>query len=71
VAGTFNLHLSGVGDDEWVVVEAAKGEDIDADGNYTPDATATTNLGTLHALAKAGDWRTKNKRKSAPCCFLQ
>ncbi len=47
-------------DDEWVVVEAAKGEDIDADGNYTPDATATTNLGTLHALAKASDWRTKN-----------
>jgi uncharacterized protein (TIGR02145 family) len=64
VAGTFNLTLPGVADDDWIVVTAAKGEDIDADGDGAVDTTGTANLGTIHALAKASDWRTKNLKIS-------
>ncbi len=60
IAGTFDISLPGVAGDEWILVTAAGGEDIDADGDGVADTVATENSGTLHALAKASDWRTKN-----------
>ncbi len=60
VAGTFDLDLAGITDDTWVVVSAAGGEDIDHDGNGVADTAAVQSLGTLHALARASDWRTEN-----------
>ncbi len=61
-AGAFGLVLSGAGEDDWVVVSATGGEDIDHDGDGTVDPAATSNLGTLHALAKASDWQNRNLR---------
>ncbi|MCI5189377.1 MAG: DUF1566 domain-containing protein, partial [Candidatus Electrothrix sp. AS4_5] len=46
----------------WVCVAASGGEDIDADGNGAVDTAPTANKGTLHALARASDWRTKHIR---------
>lgn len=57
LAGTFALTLADIPDDEWVLVTASGGEDIDADQDGVPDQAPTPNAGTLHALAKAGDWR--------------
>ena len=62
LAGTFTLALTGVPDDEWVLVTASGGEDIDADDNGILDQTPTPNLGTLHALARAQDWRAGGLR---------
>lgn len=62
LAGTFRLALAGVPDDEWVLVTATGGQDIDADDNGILDTAPTTNLGTLHALAKASDWRAGDLR---------
>ncbi len=59
-AGTFDLSLAGLVDNEWVVVEASGGKDIDANSNGIADTSPTQNLGTLHALARASDWRTKH-----------
>ncbi|CAK8719570.1 hypothetical protein GCAAIG_09050 [Candidatus Electronema halotolerans] len=59
-AGTFDLALAGLADNEWIVAEASGGKDIDADSNGIADASSTQNLGTLHALARASDWRTKH-----------
>ncbi|MCI5227489.1 MAG: hypothetical protein D3918_12725, partial [Candidatus Electrothrix sp. AX2] len=61
-SGTFDLSLTGVADSAWVVVAASGGKDIDADGNGAADTTPTANQGTLHALARASDWRGKNIR---------
>jgi hypothetical protein len=61
-AGTFDLSLTGVADTDWVVVAANGGADIDYNGDGVVDSQATTNAGTLHALAKAGDWRTRHLR---------
>lgn len=60
VAGTFELSLTGIADDEWIVVSAEFGEDIDHDGNGIADTAIVENLGTLHAIARASDWRTRN-----------
>lgn len=59
VGGTFELSLPGLDDDTWIVVTATQGEDIDANGDGNPDGVATVNQGTLHAIARASDWRTK------------
>jgi hypothetical protein len=61
-AGSFSLALSGVADDDWIVVSATGGEDIDHDGDGIVDTLATTSLGTIHSIAKAGDWRNKSLR---------
>ncbi|MCI5144188.1 MAG: hypothetical protein D3923_01375, partial [Candidatus Electrothrix sp. AR3] len=61
-AGTFDLALIGAADNEWIVVEATGGEDIDADGDGIADISSTPNQGTLHALARASDWRSKHLR---------
>jgi hypothetical protein len=61
-AGTFDLSLAGLADNEWVVVEASSGADIDANGDGITDTSPTENQGTLHALARASDWRTKHLR---------
>ncbi|MCI5163220.1 MAG: hypothetical protein D3917_14615, partial [Candidatus Electrothrix sp. AX5] len=61
-AGTFDLSLAGVSDSAWIVVEATGGEDIDGDGNGAADTAPTANQGTLHALARASDWRGKHIR---------
>ncbi len=61
-AGTFDLSLAGVADDDWVVVAAAGGTDIDHDGDGVVDPAPTANQGTLHAIARASDWRTKYLR---------
>lgn len=58
LAGTFKLTLPNINDDEWVLVTATGGEDIDADDNGVVDTTPTENLGTIHLLAKAGDIRS-------------
>jgi hypothetical protein len=57
LAGTFFLALTGIPDDEWILVTATGGTDIDADDDGVVDGSPTQNLGTLHALARAGDWR--------------
>ncbi len=59
-AGTFSLSLNGVDDDDWVIVLAAGGEDIDHDGDGLIDDESTTSLGALYAMAKASDWRDKS-----------
>ncbi|RWX45676.1 hypothetical protein H206_01437 [Candidatus Electrothrix aarhusensis] len=61
-AGTFDLSLAGIADSAWIVVEATGGEDIDGDGNGAADTAPTANQGTLHALARASDWRGKHIR---------
>jgi hypothetical protein len=58
VAGRFHLTLGGVGSDEWVLVSATGGRDIDFDDDGVLDATPTANQGTIYALAKASDWRS-------------
>ncbi|WP_295436617.1 DUF1566 domain-containing protein [uncultured Thiodictyon sp.] len=65
LAGTFQLALTGIADDEWVLVTATGGQDIDAADDGVADATPTTNLGTLHALATAADWRAGGLKVSA------
>lgn len=57
LAGTFSLSLVGIPDDEWILVTASSGLDIDADDDGVVDTSPTQNLGTMHALAKARDWR--------------
>ena len=57
VAGTFELGLPGVGDDEWVLVTASGGSDIDADDDGRIDGVPVPNAGTLHAIARAEEWR--------------
>jgi uncharacterized protein (TIGR02145 family) len=61
-AGTFDLSLTGVADTDWVVVAANGGADIDYNGDGVVDPAPTANCGTLHALAKAGDWRSRHLR---------
>ena len=58
LAGSFNLELTDINDDEWIVVTATGGVDIDSDDDGVIDATPTTNNGTLHAVATAADWKT-------------
>lgn len=57
LAGTFQLTLAGIPNDEWVLVTATGGQDLDANDDGVLDATPTPNQGVLHALAKAADWR--------------
>jgi hypothetical protein len=59
-AGLFVLSLNDAGNDDWIIVSATGGEDIDHDGDGSVDASPTTNQGTLHALAKASDWKNRN-----------
>ncbi|WP_207064015.1 S8 family serine peptidase [Motiliproteus sp. SC1-56] len=56
-AGSFHLALDGVPDDAWILVKATGGQDIDANDDGVLDAAPTANTGTIHALAKAADWR--------------
>ncbi len=58
VAGSFNLALTGIPDDEWVLVVVSGGQDIDANDDGSVDSSPTENKGTVHALAPAADWRT-------------
>jgi hypothetical protein len=65
LAGTFTLSLAGVPDNEWVLVSASGGMDIDANDDGHADTEPTQNYGTLHALARAVDWRAGGMRISA------
>jgi hypothetical protein len=56
-SGSFKLVLTDVSDDEWLVVSATGGEDIDVDDNGVVDTTPTNNNGTIHAIATGADWR--------------
>ncbi len=58
LAGAFFLRLGSIPDDEWILVTATGGLDLDADDDGVLDASPTDSLGTLHALAKAQDWRS-------------
>lgn len=49
-AGTFTLNLAGIKDNEWVLVTATGGVDIDADHDGLVDDRPTPNNGTLHAI---------------------
>ena len=51
------MSLDGIPDNEWVLVSATGGLDIDADDDGLLDASPTPNLGTIYGLAKAADWR--------------
>lgn len=57
-AGSFDLELTGIPADEWILVTATGGQDVDADDDGVADTTPTSNTGTIHALAKASDWQT-------------
>lgn len=56
-AGTFALALPGIPDDEWILVAAAGGQDIDANDDGLVDTTPTQNQGEIYALATAKEWR--------------
>lgn len=58
VAGRFGLDLSGIADDQWVLVSASGGYDIDPDDDGVADIPSTQNKGTLYALARASEWRS-------------
>lgn len=64
-AGSFRLELAGIPKDEWVLVTATGGLDLDADDDGVRDPAPTINLGTIHALAKAADWRLGGLKVSA------
>ncbi|MET0035467.1 MAG: LamG-like jellyroll fold domain-containing protein [Candidatus Thiodiazotropha lotti] len=61
LAGSFDFELTGIPDGEWVLVTATGGSDIDADDDGVADSSPTANSGTVHALAKAADWRAGAK----------
>lgn len=65
VAGRFGLELPGVADDEWVLVSAGGGSDIDPDDDGIVDSPPVQNNGTLYGLAKAGAWRTGSVQVTA------
>ena len=64
-AGSFDLYLSGISDDTWILVSATGGWDIDANDDGTVDASPVRNQGTLHALAKASQWRKNHIKVNA------
>jgi hypothetical protein len=64
LAGRFGLALEGISDDEWILVSAAAGMDIDADDDGAPDAPIP-NAGVFYGLAKAGEWRNGGVRVTA------
>lgn len=57
VAGSFQLTLEGIPDDEWILVAASGGTDIDANDDGVLDSSPTPNNGVAYALARAADWR--------------
>ncbi|WP_025323218.1 LamG-like jellyroll fold domain-containing protein [Deferrisoma camini] len=57
VAGTFDLPLPGVDDEEWVLVEVRGGTDVDPDDDGVRDDPGTANQGAVRAVAKAKDVR--------------
>jgi len=59
-AGEFSLNLQNIPDEEWILVSAFGGNDIDANDDGVLDASPTQNFGTIYALAKAQDWRANN-----------
>jgi len=63
--GEFSLELTGIPDDEWILVSATGGNDIDANDDGVLDAVPTQNNGTIYALAKAQDWREGGKHITA------
>lgn len=64
-SGSFDLTLNGISDDTWILVSATGGWDIDADDDGSVDANPTNNQGTLHALARASQWRQGNFKVNA------
>ncbi|WP_419608390.1 hypothetical protein [Thiolapillus sp.] len=65
VVGRFALLLDGIPDDEWILVAASGGRDIDADDDGNTNTPSTPNKGTLYGLAKAREWRNGNVRVTA------
>jgi hypothetical protein len=63
-AGRFFLSLAGIPDDEWILVAATGGEDLDADDDGIADTLPTLNQGVLYGLAKAAEWRAGQVRIS-------
>ncbi len=61
LAGTFELPLTGLANDAWVLVGASGGLDLDANADGALDVTPTVNQGTLHAIAPAADWRSGSR----------
>ena len=57
-AGTFKLNIpDNITNDEYIVVKAVGGLDIDADDDGDPDTTPTKNLGSVYAIAQVKDWK--------------
>ena len=59
-SGTFDLNVEGAAYDQWLLVSASEGEDIDHDANLILDNRPTAFGGKLHALAPAEAWRDGN-----------
>jgi hypothetical protein len=56
-AGGFKLLLDGISDEEWILVSATSGLNIDVDDDGIQDLKSTVNFGTIHALSQAKYWR--------------
>ncbi|MFP4429091.1 MAG: SUMF1/EgtB/PvdO family nonheme iron enzyme [Desulfovermiculus sp.] len=56
-SGSFDLSLTGIPDDEWILVTSTGGWDIDVNDDGVIDVDPIRNYGTLHALAPADQWR--------------
>ena len=63
--GTFSLLLNGIPDDQWVLVTITGGSDIDVDDDGVLDAMPTLNAGTIRALGRASDWRSRGTNVTA------
>jgi hypothetical protein len=55
--GSFSLSLTNIPDDDWVLVTASGGYNIDADADGKVDTSPTINQGTIHGFAQASHWR--------------
>lgn len=58
LAGTFDLTLASIPDDEYILVTATGGMDIDADDDGILDISPTLNEGSIQAIATAASWRS-------------
>jgi hypothetical protein len=63
-AGLFSLQLSGLPEDEYILLAVSNGKDTDADGDGVFDSTLTSNMGTIHALVTVSEINNHNIRIS-------
>ena len=64
-AGLFSLQLSGLPEDEYILLAVSNGKDTDADGDGVPDSEPTSNMGTIYALVTVSELNDHGIRISA------